>query len=250
MKATNIFWGILAILVAILLILNETGVISPLISAVGEVSVFAIILGIALLSYAISRLVKGKISEIFLPLAFIFMLFEKNLSVIIGKNGEDIISNWLVILIALLLHIGFSILFKKEGIIHVSYTTKHDNDDDDDDDDDDNDDVKHVHAGGSLSSSNVYIDCSTMTPNHIENNLGACNVYFENSERYNGGATIYVENNLGAMNINVPAAWKINASIENNLGSINIPENDDTDDRPVLFIKGENSLGSLNIKYN
>lgn len=246
MKATRIFWGFLSILAAVLLILNETDVVSPLISAVGEISVFAIILGLLLISYAISRLVKGKISEIFFPLAFIFMLFEDNISVMIGKNSEDLISNWLVLLVALLLSIGFSILFQKKERIHVSCTTEF-NDDNGDGDDDDKED-KHVHAGGSLSSSNVYIDCSTMTPNHIENNLGACNVYFENLERYNGGATIYIENNLGAMTINVPATWKVSASIENSLGATNVPKADDTD-RPVLFIRGENSLASLNIKY-
>lgn len=235
MKFTKIFFGILAIVAAVLLILDATDVISPLTSTVGDVSVFAVVLGIMLLSFAISRLIKGKIGEIFFPLAFIFMLFEKNVSVMIGRNGEDLINNWLVLLIALLLSIGFSILFHKKKNHHIKCCVE-------------TNIPPHSHAGGSLGSSTVYVDSANITPNHIENNLGSCHVYFENPERYAGGATLYVENNLGAMIINIPAAWKINTSIENNLGGVTIPKNDDTE-RPILYIKGENNLGSLTVRY-
>ena len=79
MKTQKLFWGLGCLLAATLIILDVVGVIPTLLSAVGEVSVFSLILGLLLLAYALARLFKGKISAIFFPLAFIFLLFEKKL---------------------------------------------------------------------------------------------------------------------------------------------------------------------------
>lgn len=105
MKTGKLFWGLGFLLAAALIILDALGIIPSLLSAVGEVSVFALILGLLLLYYAIARLFKGRISAIFFPLAFIFLLFEKNISMLLGYEGADLINNWLVLLIALLLHV-------------------------------------------------------------------------------------------------------------------------------------------------
>ena len=236
MKTWKIFWGLGFVLAAILIILDTTGVITPLVSFMGEVSVFAIIAGLLLLAYIIARLVKGKISEIFFPLAFLFMLFEKNVAKLAGSDEEDIVNNWLVLLVALLLSIGFSILFSSKKIK-----------------------INHGHRGGTieingnyaesnLGSSTIYVDCDTFTPSCIENSLGSCSVHFENVQNYKSGETLTVENNLGSMVINVSSDWIIKSSIENNLGGTQVANSDDKVG-PILYVKGENNLGSLTIRY-
>ena len=94
MKTSKLFWGLGFLLAAVLIILDIAGIMPTLLSAVGEVSVFSLILGLLLLSYAIVRLCKGRIDEIFLPLALIFMLFEKNIAFLMGREDTDIINNW------------------------------------------------------------------------------------------------------------------------------------------------------------
>ena len=83
MKTWKLFWGLGFILAALLIILDSLGVIAPFTEAVGGVSVGAIIIGIFLISFVISRISKGKICEIFFPLAILFLIFEKNMFVVL-----------------------------------------------------------------------------------------------------------------------------------------------------------------------
>ena len=229
MKTGKLFWGLGFLLAAVLIILDVVGVMPTLLGAVGEVSVFALILGLLLLSYAIVRLCRGKISAIFFPLAFIFMLFEKNIAFLCGLESENIINNWLVLLIALLLHIGFAILLPSKRIHrkHVKCSVKSDN---------------------TLNSSTVYVDCASFTPNIVKNKLGECTVHFQNVDKYQGEQTLNISNKLGAMTVNVPSAWTLIIDVDNSMGAIEAPPSHDGGG-PVLYIKGDNHMGALEINF-
>ena len=231
MKTWKVFWGIGFILAAVLIILDVMGVLAPLSGMLGEVSLISLVVGLFLLAFVISRLCKGRIASTFFPLALIFLLFEKNIAKLCNLPSEDIMNNWLVLLIALLFTIGFSILFsssKKKASKTIF--------------------VKQKRAESSLGNASVYVDSATMTPGIIENNLGLCNVYFENPHCYTGGGAITVENNLGSLVLNVPASWNVHNCVENHLGMSSVPIKKKADG-PTLTIYGENNLGSLSILY-
>lgn len=227
MKTQKLFWGLGFLLAATLIILDVVGVIPTLLSAVGEVSVFSLILGLLLLAYALARLFRGKVSAIFFPLAFIFLLFEKNVAVLCGLENENIVNNWLVLLVALLLHVGFAILLpsRRMGRWHRRHTVRREN---------------------ALSSSTVYVNCNDFTPNTVSNKLGECTVHFQNVDSYRGGQTLTVSNDLGSMTINVPASWMVITDIDNNLAALDTPAQADNGG-PILYIKGDNNLGALDI---
>ncbi len=238
MKKKNLIWGIALILLAVLLILDAFQVFEPLTSVIGEISIWSVILGGILLVFIISRLAKGKLAEIFVPLAFIFMLFEKNISQLCGALTPDLINNWLLLLVAILLSGGVHIIlspFQNRRITsHAVNVAQSAN--------------KKRHAESTLGHSTIYIDSETMTPDYIENNLGSCAIYFENAEAYKGNATIRIENNLGSMKIHVPNAWCVKEQIDNNLGGITIPAKNNQDGL-ILYISGENNLGSVTVTY-
>ena len=240
MKAWKIFCGLGFILAAVLLILDAVGVIAPVTSIIGSVSAFEIILGLALVALIIERLIRGRLSDIFFLLAFLFMLFEENIAYVCHLEDENIINNWLLLLVASLLTAGFSILFhpKKRKKKHKRYaegvTVE----------------IDGKTAESKFSSSTIYVDCENFSPSIIENNLGSCSVYFKNVEKYEGAKTLYVENNLGSMTVSVPSDWIVKTSIDNNLGNIDVSTNEKTNEcSPLLYIKGENNLGSLAINY-
>ncbi len=231
MKTSKLFWGLGFLLAAVLIILDVVGVMPTLLSAVGEVSVFSLILGLLLLSYAIARLCRGRIAEIFLPLALIFMLFEKNMAFLCGFESKNFINNWLVLLIAVLLAIGFEILLP-----HNRKRKKH---------------IKVVasESNNTLKSASVYIDCTSFSSNNIVvNKLGECTVHFQNVDEYQGGQTLTVSNSLGAMTVNVPSSWTLNVDIDNTMGDVEAPPHRDNGG-PVLYIKGDNHLGALEINF-
>ena len=237
MKTWKIFWGVGFILVAVALILDALGVLAGIMSPFGEVSILALLAGLLLLSYAISQLVKGKVGEIFIPLSLIFMLFEKNIASLMGREDTDIINNGLLLGCAALLWIGFSILLsgfrKKKKTFEFIHTI---------------DDEGHHHSSTNIGSTVKYINCDGFKYESIENNLGSYNVFFENVDKYEGGGVLEIENNLGSMTINVPSSWTIDMKIENSLGGSKKP-NGDGADGPTLKIRGENNLGGVSVKY-
>lgn len=236
MKTWKIFWGLTLILIAVVLILDAVGVAAPLRSAFGEVSWIKLVLGVLLVSFILASLVKGSFARIFFPLAILFWIFEENIAFYLGADSEDLIDNWIVLLIALLFTVGVSTLQSA-----LQRRTRHTN---------------HAVwgsagsecAGGSLGSTTVYVDAEVMRPNVIENNLGSCTVWFENTDRYGGGGVLSVENNLGAMTVHVPEGWIVDVHVENNLGALSVPDSDGAEG-PRLTVKGENNLGAMTIRY-
>ena len=76
MKTWKIFWGIGLILAAAVLLLDAFGVITPFLDVVGGISAAQVICGLFLIAFVVSRIIKLKFHEIFIPLALLFMLFE------------------------------------------------------------------------------------------------------------------------------------------------------------------------------
>lgn len=231
MKTGKIFWGVGLILVAVALILDALGVLAPITSVVGDISLLAVLAALLLLSYAISKLCSGKVGEIFIPLSLIFMLFEKNIAILCGLNDTNIINNGLLIGCAALLWIGFSILFSGHRHERVE-----------------NGNVR-VKSGSNLTSSVTYIDAASFGEESVENNLGSLVVRFENVDEYKGGGVLDVDNNLGSTVIEVPSSWRFVVNIDNGLGSVSAPSEAGDADAPLLLIKGDNNLGSVSIRF-
>ncbi len=230
-KTWKLFWGLGFILVAVALVLDALGVLAPIASAVGDVSILAIIAGLFLLCYAVVQLCIGKVGEVFVPLALIFMLFETNIAHIfgIGDDSGNIINNWLLLLCAVMLWIGFGILFSGIGRKGKRLFIN-----------------RGANRSGSLGSSVRYIDCDGFKYEEIENDLGTCTVFFENTDKYEGGAVLDIDNDLGSVIINVPENWHVIVKIDNSLGSIQVPKTNATG--PSLILTGDNDLGSVVIK--
>lgn len=246
MKAGKFLWGIGLIVLAVAMILGATGILSPLESAIGDISILSLVFAVLLLVFAVTRVICGKIGEIFLPLALIFILFEKNIARACGLPSDNIINNWLVVCCAVLMWVGFSILFSKN--------TKDD---------------KHERKGKSrkekrqarksgdythysMSSSSVYIDASDFTEKKVWNDLGELVVRFTNREAYKGNGVLYLSNHLGSTTVEVPYGWRISMNVENHLGDVNYPDSYDCeleDGAPVINIDVTNSFGDVKVKY-
>ena len=235
MKTEKIFWGLGFILLAVALILNALGVMAPFTSAIGEISFIAIVAGLILLSYTIERIIKGKISEIFVPLSFIFMLFEKNIATLCSLEDENIINNWLLFGCACLLQLGFEIILPKKNRRKFRAVK--------------GDGHKFHRSSSSFNSSVKYIDAESFFEEYVENDLGSCVIRFANVEKYAGGGTLHVDNNLGSMVVEVPSSWRFVHNIDNSLGSVAADFDGGNPDGPLLMIEGDNNLGSLSIKY-
>lgn len=231
LSANRIVFGILFIACAVLIILDAVGISLGFLSVIPA---WVFILTVLNLIWLTDVIIKLKLSEIFFPIAFIFMLLEKYIAKWCGLSKSNIINNWLVFLCALLLMIGTKCLAPKRKFTFKftktpTFTSK------------------SIHNNSRGSASTIYVDCESDEDTYtIKNELGSCNIYFSNIESYGGNKTLDVHNELGSMQIHVPSQWRIVTSVSNSLGSVSEPEDKGSGDK-VIRITGTNDLGSLRI---
>lgn len=226
-NSKKIFWGFVLIAAAVLIVLDAVGIVP-------NVPFVKLALGVICLSWFIKELVALKISGIVFPAAFIFMLFEREIGLHFGL-GENIISNWLVLLAALLLSGGLGMLFgdlkRKKKIGHGHFG--------------------HHHGSGKinknrLAAGSVYIDCADFKYEVIKNSFGGCEVYFQNIEDYEGGGVLEVDNSFGAIQIHVPAEFNVIEGITREFASVET-EGKCNSEGKTLTIKGHTKFGAVEI---
>lgn len=223
MKKRKIFWGIVIICAAVLILLNAVLGSLDLLHVSGIPAV-RILLGVLCVAWIIDLLFHNDWRVIFYPLACLFILFQKYIAQWVNAPGEKLISNWVVILCAVLLHIGASILFPWKG-------TK---------------DLKFGKKNNQFASFSQYIDCAGFTDRKVEVSMGKCVVYFENTDLYPGNATLEVDVNMGQLLIHVPADWAVISEVHNNMGSLYMPPSTGGGGK-TLTVTGMNNMGEIRI---
>ncbi len=215
----SVFWGMVLILTAALLILNGFGI------SLGEgFTPVRIIAGVLLVAWILYDLFRVKIERIFFPLAFLFLIYEPLIARWVGREGEDLLSAWIVLLCALLLTIGVN-LIKGSRTSGKEKNSKH------------------------IGNSTLYLDANDPDACVVKENLGNVTVYFVNAENYRGGATLHVQNNLGEITLHVPSDWTVTTDASDNLGQVRIPERDVVSDK-VLHLKIHDNLGRIRVLFD
>ena len=220
-----LFWGLVLILTAVILVMDGLGV-----SFGSTVTVWHIIAGILAVAWLICEIVKFRFTNVFFPLAFLFIIFEGTIAAAIGRPGENLISNWIVLLAALLLTIAFKFISRPKHVVSV------------------NGKQYSIGDGGKIGSQTVYLDGSDLSGAVITEHLGTTKVYISNKEAYTGGGRITVRENLGSVTIFVPSEWKVVSRSTDNLGRVFIPARDKEGDIP-LELEVLDNIGSVSVVF-
>ena len=233
----RIFWGITFILFAILLILQALGITVNIFNIVPLWKMFLMAM---FLYWIIEQVIKKHFSHVIFPLVFLVMIFEDELALLFNVPGGDIAPWWGFLLVGFLLTAGLSLLTKKMPFIEINVNGKN----------------KHGRKkdGFKLSGASViYIDCASEANKplneSIENDMGSYSVYFVNTEAYEGNGTLGIDNNLGLVTVYIPKNWVISNKIDNSLGSVQIPKPETSDNKKVLYLTGDNNLGTVLVEY-
>ncbi len=220
-KITNrIFWGVVLIGAAVLLILNGLGV-----DLGYGVGVWRIIGGVLCLACIVDRIAEARFTETIIPLAFLFLIFEPTIAHAIGRPDDNLnlIPTWTVILAAILLTIGLKVIFReKSGII----------------------------TSGKLGASNVYFDGADLSDAEIRDNMGTVQAYVTNPEAYDGNGHITIRDNMGSVKLHLPSNWNVVANCHDNMGRVTIPEQKDgVYDRTVRLDISDN-MGGIEVIFD
>lgn len=226
MKAKNVIIGILIIIFGVLGILEASGV--HLIDS--RVTYLQVVGGLILGILFISELFKKQFYSAIFLLAFLFMLFERNIAYIFDRS--ELINNWLLLLFVVIICIGINVIVPDSYSKKIRISGSLGNDGD----------YESNNFGGHMT----YVDCSDFTEKHIINRFGETEIHFENTEEYLGTAVLTIDNMFGETRIFVPSDWSVSLDVKNIFGdsSNSIPK---THSGSKLIIQGQNKFGEIDV---
>ena len=196
---------------------------------------FPLLCGIVLLPVIIESLVQLNFFGVFFPTALIGIIFSEQL-------GIQSITPWPILAAAVLLSIGFSIIFKsKRRGVHVHW--------------EDNETVENIDDDE--FSSTVKFGATTkffLSDNFKRASLncsfGSIKAYFDNAKLSPNGAQINISANFAGVELYIPKDWRVINNVSYTLGGLEEKSRNVSDsESPVLTLIGEARFSGITIYY-
>lgn len=231
MRRKDLFFGLLFILAAALIIINQFGFFTG-------VSMFDIVATVILSGIFIKSVYHMNFWGIFFPLALICIIFDDQLNI----TG---FTPWPVLLTALLFSIGFSLIFKRSGVwFHhqwdaTYFGSKVQNEQD----------GSIIRCSATFGECMKYVNSENFEKAEISSSFGEVKVYFDKAQIPSGKADIYLNVSFGEAVLYIPSSWKIINKTGVFLGEFSEKNNNSGAVSPIVTIHGNISFGEAEIIY-
>ena len=236
MKRKEIYWGILFIIGAILIIVNQLGYFSG-------VNFLGIAATVVLVGIMLDSLIHLNFGGVLFPAAFICMIFAKEWNI-------TQLTPWPVLLTALLGTIGLSMIFKKHRMCnYTGWNHSYDGHKEHFDTIINEPDSNVVDCMVSFGSSMKYINTDHFERANINCSFGAMKVYFDNAIIENSSAVIQLDVSFAGVELYIPKNWKTVIQVNATLGGIDEKNRKEASDSPVVVIKGNIKFSGVEIIY-
>lgn len=221
--------GVLLIVGTLIMIANEFFG-----SPIEGLQSWRIMVGVVLLCVVVKLFMCLKITWIYFPLMFIYLVFEKAISFKVGREGENLINHWILLLAALMLTLGTGLLFslrQKNGFAQLVYRKKKKK-------------KKEKESALEFSSTSMFIDATEFKREKVENASGTVSVFFTKPDEYRGGGELEIDSGFGTVSIHVPFDWKVINNCEGDVDGL-----DELVGNPekAITICGSCALGTVEI---
>ena len=94
-----------------------------------------------------------------------------------------------------------------------------------------------------------YLNDQHFTHGSADVSLGEASVYFDNCRIEGPSAQFDVDVSLGSLSLYVPSDWRVHVNVDNSLSAVQHEENPSNLTSKDFYIKGDVSLGNLEIIY-
>ena len=222
-----IFWGIVLVVAAVVLILDGVGVLDKL--GYG-INVWRIIAGILLLAWLVTSLVRLQFADIFIPLGLLFLVFEGPLAQVAGRENGKLIPTWIVIVASILLTVGFNIILKPARTVSINGK-------------------EYDSTPGKIGNKVLYVDADKLNGTEIRDHLGSVQVYVKDAPSYIDGAVVTITGNVGKVVIHLPKEWDVITQTGDNIGIIDIPTHTGSSGKSVTLVVRDN-LGNVEVVFD
>lgn len=231
MKGKNIFWGLFLLISAALIIASQ-------VTSFGTISAVSILATVFLAAIIISSVARMEFFGMFVPMAFLYMIYNEPLDL-------PFIRPVILVVSAILVSVGCSLIFKKRRkkntYVNNSYYSKMN-----ESVNDNNPTVK-----SSMGSSSKYLRADSLQGGQLTVSFGELSVYFDQVRLNQAGAEIFVDCNLGSLKLYIPRHWNVVDKIGATLGAVqnNTGQAQPVLTEPLLTLSGNVKLGSVEINY-
>lgn len=235
MKKSNLIWGLLLILAGAFLIVSKLGYL-------GDVNVFSVIASVFLVYIIITSIVKVNFAGILFPLAFLAILYDKEL-------GITSITPWTVLIAALLGSVGLSLVFHKHHHHHNYMGCGRSSDSGKKIPDIDSENEGNIVIENNFGSSVKYVNSNSFEQADIDCSFGALKVYFDKTIMKGESAVIKLDVSFSGVELYIPRGWKIQDNTDFSFGGINEKNSSDGVITNTLIITGDVSFSGVDIYY-
>jgi predicted membrane protein len=231
MKKRNIFTGILFVLGAVLLVVSQIVDFAQ----IGFWSVFA---SVVLLAIMAQSAVRKAWFGFFAPPVLIYWIF---------KEPFDLpqISLWVLLGCAVLIAIGFHILFgsKKHWYTKEGCERRHDYEKKEDSDTNPVIDVR-------FSGATRYLYSEELERCEIHCRFGGAEVYFEQASLKNNTAEVILDSKFGGVELFVPKTWRVIDHVNSTMGGVSYSgKSSANENAPQLILRGTIALSGLEVHF-
>lgn len=233
MNKRNMFWGMLLIIAAVLIILNLFGFFAG-------ISIFKIVVSVIMLGIIIISIRSINFWGILFPIAVILILFDHQLNI-------TEFTPWPVLLVAFLISLGLSMIFNRPKSFIFTINGKNSF----------GSSVVNEQDGNVINCSTTFGECikyvnsEDFTRANIKCSFGDVKVYFDNAKIPSGKADIYLDVSFGDVDLYIPRAWNVVNESHAFFGDMDISRNNvnSDPDAPIVTIHGNINFGDTSIIY-
>lgn len=232
MKNRNIFWGLIFILAAAFVLLNNFDYFA-------DINLTKILITILLVYCMLKNIRPRNFFGILLPAAFICIMYDDWL-------GIEAITPVPILIAAVFASIGLGFIFPNKAHFdkHMAFeyegqpTVDHLKESD-------------INCCVSFAGTTKYIDTPDLQRAYLKCSFGSLKVYFDHAQILGNSAEIYVENAFGETVLYLPKEWNVNVTATTSFGDIeevhkmSVP----SETMPHVIVRGNISFGDCKIYY-
>ena len=236
----EVFWGVMFIAIATFILLNQLGLVEIVIGT-GN-----IVLAIVFLATLIKSITMLSFPGIFISLAFLWLIFDEYIHV-------PHISEIIVIFVAILFALGFSMIFpnakrrfdcngkwgdyedvNKEG--HYQKAVHEENE-------------SRAFCSNRFGASAKYINSRKLRSARIENSFGEFKIYFDNAMMEGNSVEVSVSVSFGALELYIPKEWAAYNKVNAFAATVKESNHGNPDGIHSVILVGSVNFGEISVIY-
>lgn len=245
-KWSRIFWGVGLIAAAVFLVIDQLHLLP---FTIGFWAIFWTVVFVAsLITSVINKNLYGAIFSI----AFLVIVYAKPLHI-------SALSPWTILLVAILVSAGISLIFRnsfKPTIIIngkkvnanwsdlINKNFKADNVITDNSFGVDSD---NVVISGRMTEASRYIHSQNLKTVTIDSSMGDVSVYLDDAKAAGDEVIMNINTSMCDVDVYIPSDWQVENNMQNSLSDVDIDHSKGTGTK--LILQGRNTMGDLTVKH-